>query len=297
VNSQVKRAWAYLNVLGMNAGNHKIGLASAGITFYVLFAMVPTVIALSLMASTFLPAETVTEVAVNVSSTLGVATTQGAAWLPLANLASSTAGSNIFTLSSLIAILVASFSASRIVITIRTTFDDIFNVKDLRHSLVQRLAAAVITIAAFFTVVCVAAILLLVPKVSAFVGGTAVRFDNTFVNFIAAFFITLVAVFTLFRYAPHYSQKFLSREHKVSPRARIGVFDAGVWLTAVWILVSTFFLQYFITLSTGSTATIMIFGSSASIMIWMYLVWFGIFLGAEVTALRSVNYAKSGLSV
>lgn len=259
---------------------HKVGLVAAGLTFYVVFALVPAVIAFGLFASVVLDPADLADVGGNVAATLGSVTGKGTdetVWEPLARLSTHTIG--LFTISGVLAVLVALFSASRVVVTIRQALDVTFAVPQERQGWLLRLTAAVVALVALLTMAAVTVAVLVIPRVLTEMTGEPVRFGNTGWNWLLGFLAIAAGSKLLYQYGPHTLKR--------TRRPRVPWTTVGIWATSGWTLTASATLGWLIEWSTGTMSTILIFGSPVIVMTWLYVLFLGMFLGAELTALQN----------
>lgn len=278
--TRLRAAYRLACEFGDAVGAHKVGLVAAALTFYVVFALVPTMVAFGLLASAVLSPDDVATVATTVGNNLDSVAgggTDETVWGPLARIASTAPSIGLFTTSGVVAILVALFSASRVVVTVRQALDSIFDQTADHGGWLLRGLAAIVALVALTTLAAFAAGFLLVPRLLTEITGHPVAFGNEVMNWL----ITVVALVTglklLYQYGSHH--------HRRTRRPSVPWTSPGIWFGTAWIAAATSLLGYLIAWSSGTAATLLIFGSPIVLMTWLYAVFLGVLLGAELTAL------------
>lgn len=287
MKGRLRAAYGTARELADAIGVHQIGVVAAALAFYITFALVPIGVAFGLIASVLLTPDQVVTVASNVGDGLHSATAAGTSdnvWAPLVKITAAAPSIGLFTVSGLLAIAVALFSSSRIVVTTRRTLDAIFDTPVERNGWLLQGVAAIIALIGFITLAAAAAVLLIVPRIVTEVTGVQVDVGREGANWLIGFLILGVAMKFLYQYGPHSPVSVWRRVGKRTPRPRVPWFSYGAWFAAAWVTLTSAFLGILISMSAGSA--ILIFGTPVIVMVWLYAVAAGALLGAEITALE-----------
>jgi len=244
----------------------RLPLMAGGIAYFTALAVVPLLIAFASVAGLFVSEQDLDQVIASVGKlipNLDEATLSSL--VTLVNQTSRTA----FTASSIAAILVGVYGASRVVIGLRMSLDAIFNVPVIRGGVVARIIAALFTLLLLIGAVLITVGLTVVPTVTDVIGvnGTAAQ---ALLWIIATALIALV-LWLIYRFGPH-------------ARVALPWWSPGVWFATAWIVVVTGFLGYYVSFSTTFSAAVIALGAPIVLLLWVYLVAFGALLGASVVA-------------
>ena len=250
-------------------------LVAAGMSFYVFFALAPTALAVGALAGAFLTEQQVKDGVQQLvdrsPETLEPLQPALDAIVKLADRGSSGA----FTITTIASILVATYVASKVVYGLRATLTRIFGAPERIHGIIDRGFSAVVALVGIIAMVAALLVLQLVPRILDALDLDTVlqlvgsRVVNWSVLTLFAFVICAVAI----RYLPD-----------TSPRIRARSW--GVLFATVWMLGSSAVFGLYTSLSNTVGAAVVVFGAPIVLMLWAYLIFVGIVLGAAIEAQR-----------
>ena len=251
-------------------------LVAAGLSFYVFFALAPTTLAIGALAGAFLTEQQVKngiqEIVDRSPDTLEPLQPALDAIVRLADRGSSGA----FTITTIASILVATYVASKVVYGLRATLTRLFGAPERIHGVIDRGFSAVVALIGIIAMVAALLVLQLLPRILDALGfDTIVQFVGTravnwFVLAIFAFAVCAVSI----RYLPDIP-------HRVRARSW------GVLFATVWMLGSSAVFGLYTSLSNSVGAAVVVFGAPIVLMLWSYLIFVGIVLGAAIEAQRA----------
>ena len=251
-------------------------LVAAGLSFYVFFALAPTALAVGALAGAFLTQEQVDdgiqELVSRSPDTLEPLQPALDAIVRLADRGSSGA----FTITTIASIFVATYVASKVVYGLRATLTRLFGAPERIHGIIDRGFSAVIALVGIIAMVAALLILQLLPRVLEALGFDSIlqlvgsRAVNWTVLAVFAFVICAIAI----RYLPD-----------IQPR--VSIRSWGVVFATVWMLGSSAVFGLYTSLSNTVGAAVVVFGAPIVLMLWAYLIFVGIVLGASIEAQRA----------
>ena len=250
-------------------------VVAAGLSFYVFFALAPTALAVGALAGAFLTEKQVDDAIQQVvqrsPDTLAPLQPALDAIATLADRGSSSA----FTITTIAAIVVATYVASKVVYGLRATLTRIFGAPERIHGLIDRGFSAVIALVGIIGMVAALLILQLLPRILTALGFDSVlqlvgsRLVNWTVLAVFAFVICAVSI----RYLPDID-------------SRVSVRSWGVLFATLWMLGSSAVFGLYTSLSNTVGTAVVIFGAPIVLLLWTYLIFVGIVLGAAIEAQR-----------
>lgn len=250
-------------------------VVAAGLSFYVFFALAPTALAVGALAGAFLTEKQVDDAIQQVvqrsPDTLAPLQPALDAIATLADRGSSSA----FTITTIAAIIVATYVASKVVYGLRATLTRIFGAPERIHGLIDRGFSAVIALVGIIGMVAALLILQLLPRILTALGFDSVlqlvgsRLVNWSVLAVFAFVICAVSI----RYLPDID-------------GRVSVRSWGVLFATLWMLGSSAVFGLYTSLSNTVGTAVVIFGAPIVLLLWTYLIFVGIVLGAAIEAQR-----------
>jgi uncharacterized BrkB/YihY/UPF0761 family membrane protein len=250
-------------------------LVAAGLSFFVFFALAPTALAVGALAGAFLTEKQVDDGIQQFVSrspeTLAPLQPALDAIVRLADRGSSGA----FTFTTIAAILVATYVASKVVYGLRSTLTRLFGAPERIHGVIDRGFSAVIALVGIIAMVAALLVLQLLPRLLEALGIDSIlqlvgtRVVNWSVLTVFAFIICSVAI----RYLPD-----------IQPR--VSIRSWGVLFATVWMLGSSAIFGLYTSLSNSVGAAVVVFGAPIVLMLWAYLIFVGIVLGAAIEAQR-----------
>lgn len=275
VLAQVRPAVAFGQSVMVRYSSVGGSLVAAGLSFYVFFALAPTALAVGALAGAFLTEKQVEdgiqELVSRSPDTLEPLQPALDAFVKLADRGSSGA----FTLTTIASILVATYVASKVVYGLRIALTHMFGAPERIHGIINRGFSAVIALAGIIMMVAALLILQLLPRVLDALGFDSVlklvgsRVVNWIVLVLFAFVICSVAI----RYLPD-----------VHPR--VSFRSWGVVFATAWMVGSSAVFGLYTSLSNTVGAAVVIFGAPIVLMLWAYLIFVGIVMGAAIEAQR-----------
>lgn len=250
-------------------------LVAAGLSFYVFFALAPTALAVGALAGAFLTQQQMQDAIAGIVER-GPQSLQSLepALDSIAQLADR-GSTGAFTVTTIVSILVAAFVAARVVYGLRVTLTRIFGAHERVYGITTRIFSAVVALAGIIVMVGLLLALQLLPRLLSALGIDSVlqlagpRVINWLILGIAAFAVSAVAI----TYLP-----------AIKPRVRIRSW--GVLLATVWMVGSSAVFGLYTSLSSSVGAALVVFGAPIALMLWFYLIFVGILIGAAIEAQR-----------
>ena len=251
------------------------GLVSAGLAFLVFFALAPTALAVGSLAGAFLTEQQVQD------GIQQVIDRSPASLQPLAPTIDAIAkladrgSTSAFTITTVVSILVAIYVASKVVYGLRTTLSRLFGATQRIHGFVSVGMSAVIALIGIIAMVVALLLLQLVPQVLQALGFDTVLqlVGSRVVNWIVLAIIALIVCAVSISYVPD-----------VRPRVRVRSW--GVLFATAWMLGSSAIFGLYTSLSSSVGAAVVVFGAPIVLMLWAYLIFVGIVIGAAIEAER-----------
>lgn len=250
-------------------------LVAAGLSFYVFFALAPTALAVGALAGAFLSQKQVEDAVQQVvdrsPTTLEPLQPALDAIVKLADKGSS----GTFTVTTIAAIVVATYVASKVVYGLRATLTRVFGAPERIHGIVDRGFAAVLALVGIVLMVATLVILQLLPRIVEDLGFDSIlswlgsRAANWTALTVFAFVISALAL----RYVTD-----------VVPRVRARSW--GVLFATVWVLGSSAVFELYTSLSNSVGVAIVAFGAPIVLLLWTFLMFVGIVLGGAIEAQR-----------
>jgi len=250
-------------------------LVAAGLSFYVFLALAPTVLAIAAIAGAFLTEQQVEagvrELVDRSPETLQPLQPALDAIVKLADRGSSGA----FTVTTIASIIVATYVASKVVYGLRTTLTRMFGAAERIHGLIDRGFSALFALVGIIAAVAALLALQLLPQIL-----NALDLDTVFrllgarvVNWTVLVVFALGICIVVIRYLPD-----------IHPRIRVRSW--GVAFATAWMLGASAVFGLYTSLSNTVGAAVVVFGAPIVLMLWAYLIFVGIVLGAAIEAQR-----------
>lgn len=249
-----------------------ISLVSGGMAYYVMLALAPMAIAIGAIAGLFVDPARVTlaweALTADRSESLQVFDPAVTALADLATKSSTGA----VTLASISSLVLAIYVAQKVVYGVRNVEDQIFQRPKAKQGLVVRGWSALVALIAILVIVGLLLILTVVPQFLQNLGTPeTVRLILGFVQwFFPIAFVYLFVWFVLAR-ATRESGKI----HWCSP---------GLLIATVWIVGSVGVFGIYASLSSTVGSALVVFGAPIAILIWVFLVFMGFFIGSLIQA-------------
>ncbi len=250
---------------------HQGSLAAGGMAYFVLLAIAPAAVAVGAVFGAVIGPEN-TEAAIEaILSRLPDADAQlQEVTNSIVSLVTSSSASAL-TLASVIGLLIAIYAASKAITAMRMALDRTFGFIGHRPDLLGRIRDAVITLVGLLILIAVVLALTLLPRISRALGFPEVHFSTGvgWIDWVLFAFLSWLFVLGIFRWGP-------SRAAPVSWRSPIAI---GV---AVWFLGVSAGVGVYAGLSTTIGAAVAAFGAPMVVLLWLYLSFMGVLLGAEM---------------
>ena len=251
-------------------------IVAGGLSFFTFFALAPTALAIGAIAGAFLTTDQVQSAIEGIfdrsPETLQALQPTTSALVELADKGSSSA----FTITTVVSIIVAVYVSSRVVYGLRATLTRLFGQPERIHGFVDRGISAIVALGGMIVVVVLLLVLQLLPRIlaelglSEFLGLVSVRV----VNWVALAVVAYVVCGLIIALLPDVP-------------TRIRIRSWGVLVATVWMLGSSAVFGLYTSLSNTVGAAVVAFGTPIVLMLWFYLVFMGILIGAAIEAQRA----------
>lgn len=259
----------------------RVSLAAGGLAYFVALSVVPAALAFGTLAGLVLDPDQVHDALDRLAQRAPEA--GGAAQPILAALLSTVeqASATTFTLTTLVAAIIAIYGSSKVVQGVRMAMNTVFGVVETRSGLVDRALSALITLLAMFLAVGLVVVVVVLPTVLGWFGiddwvGTR---GGPF-NWLIAAVLVYLAVRWVLQHAPDHGQ----RVEWTSP---------APFLTTGGILLATAGVGVYARLSTSLGTAIVVFGTAIVVLLWLYLCFIALLWGAVVEADRQRERAAT----
>lgn len=248
-------------------------IVAGGLSFYVFFALAPTALAVGALAGAFLTQKqvqtAVAEVFDRSPDTLKALEPTTQALAELADRGSSSA----FTITTIASVFVAVYVASRVVYGLRATLTRLFGAPERVHGLIDRGFSAVVALGGMITAVLLLLVLQLLPRILDEFGLSDILklVGVRVVNWTALTLVAFLVCGLVIKFLPDIPTGIRMRSW-------------GVLFATVWMLGSSAVFGLYTSLSNTIGAAIVAFGTPIVLMLWFYLVFMGILIGAAIEA-------------
>ena len=250
-------------------------IVAGGLSFYVFFALAPMALAVGALAGAFLTQQQVQrgiqELFDRSPDTLQALEPTTKALVELADKGSSSA----FTITTVASFFVAVYVASRVVYGLRATLTRLFGQPERVHGLIDRGFSALVALGGMITVVVLLLVLQLLPRLLDDLGLSDVLklVGVRVVNWTALSIVAFVVCGLVIALLPDIP-------------TRIRIRSWGVLFATLWMLGSSAVFGLYTSLSNTVGAAIVAFGTPIVLLLWFYLVFMGILIGAAIEAER-----------
>lgn len=239
--------------------------------YFVLLAIAPAAVTVGAVAGAIIGPENTKAAIESILSRLPDADTQlQEVTNSIVNLVASSSASAL-TLASLIGLMIAIYAASKAITAMRMALDRAFGFIRHRPGLLGRVRDAVITLVGLLILIASVLALTLLPRISRALGFPEVHFGTGvgWIDWVLFAILAWLLVLGIFRWGP-------SRAAPISWRspAAIGI--------AVWFVGVSAGVGVYVGLSTTIGAAIAAFGAPMVVLLWLYLSFMGLLLGAEM---------------
>ncbi len=248
-------------------------IVAGGLSFYVFFALAPTALAIGALAGAFLTQQQVQsgiqELFDRSPETLQALEPTTKALVQLADKGSSSA----FTITTIASFFVAVYVSSRVVYGLRATLTRLFGQPERVHGLVDRGFSAVVALGGMITAVALLLVLQLLPRILDDLGlADVLRLVSVrVINWMILALVAYVVCGLIIALLPDIP-------------IRIKMRSWGVLFATLWMLGSSAVFGLYTSLSNTVGAAIVAFGTPIGLLLWFYLVFMGILIGAGIEA-------------
>lgn len=253
----------------------RVSLAAGGLAYFVALSIVPAALAFGTIAGLiFDPGQVraaLDRMTQRAPEAVDVAAPIVSAFVSTVERASATS----FTVTTLVAALVAVYASSKVVQGLRMAMNTVFDVRETRGGLVDRAIAAVITLAGLVLGVGFVTLAVVAPTVLDWMGieqawtGPRSGLAKALVGSAAVF----LAVRWLFAHAP-------------ARRLRVDWTSPAPLVATVGIILATLGVGIYARFSASLGVAVLLFGSAIVALLWVYLCFLALLWGALMEADR-----------
>lgn len=252
-------------------GEHRDDFTAAALAFYTALALAPAAIALGSFAGLVLSPEALQSVLEGIAGQLPETMSS---LEPLVNSLVSIverSSATSFTFTTIIGVIVAVYATSRFVYVLRLGLDVVHGSAAEHQGFIARLRSAVVTLIVVIVATIALVVLNLLPRI---IGSSGQEVVSTVQGwFIVDWVISLVIIYVLMRalyeFGPH-------------QRMRFSWFSVGATFATVWMVGATLVVGYLVSYSQTLGAAIALLGIGIGFVFWMYVIFLGVLLGAEL---------------
>lgn len=256
----------------------RVSLSAGGLAYFVGLALIPAAIVLGSVAGLLVSPGQVTaglDALVSHYPSLGSVrpVIEG-----VVNAAVSASAAS-FTLTTALSIGIALYASSYVVVGCRLALHAIYGKTGQKYGVAGRLAAALFTFVALVLVAALVALVSVLPRVLGALGieKSTTILANEVVDWVVLIVLLYLAVRTLMRRMGGSRTRWL---------------DWGPFVSTVWIAAVSAGLGLYVNLSTVIGAALATFGSLIVVLLWTYLCFLGLFVGALIDADRMRSPAR-----
>lgn len=239
--------------------------------YFVLLAMAPAAVAVGAVAGAIIGPENTRNAIESILSRLPDTDTQlQEVTNSVVNVITSSSASAL-ALASVIGLLIAIYAASKAITALRMALDRTFGFIGHRPDLLGRVRDAVITLFGLLILITVVLALTLLPRIARALGFPEVRFSTGvgWIDWVLFAIVAWLVVLGVFRWGP-------SKGAPLSWKSPIAI------AVALWFLGMSAGVGVYVGLSTTIGAAIAAFGAPMVVLLWLYLSFMGVLLGAEM---------------
>ena len=260
---------------------NRLALLAAGIAFFAALALAPTLFAFGALGTLVIPRDDLEAV---VAEALGqLPKDVSDAVLPGILQITAQGSASALTVSSVVAVIVAVYAASKVVLGLRMSLDAIFTGSRELQGFVPRLFAGLFAFIGIVVFAILAASLTVVPRIlGAF--GVDVSGGLQAWGGVATVVLLYLGIRALYRHGPHMGLGHVVAVPWASP---------AVLLATVWVVASTVFFGLYVSVSGALGAAIALFGASVVFLVWLYVVVLGVLIGAQVLAISDPRASEA----
>lgn len=286
MNERIREAIVYGRTISEEYRRTRASLAAGGLAYFVALSLAPAALALGTLAGLLLDPADVTAALERLA---GRAPETFDAIEPVTTAVMSTvesASAGSFTITTLVGLLIAVYSASKVVLGLRMAMNAAFSVRETRGGLVERGFAAIVTLLGLVGAVAVVILLTVVPRVLAWLDLPTVPV-STGIG-VLDWGIVVVAVFVVVRWL---------LTHGPNRRARVPWRSLGAWVATLGIMAATAGVGVYVHYSASISTAILLFGTAVVLLLWLYLCFVALLWGAVIEAHSEATRAERAASV
>lgn len=286
MNERIREAIVYGRTISEEYRRTRASLAAGGLAYFVALSLAPAALALGTLAGLLLDPADVTAALERLA---GRAPETFDAIEPVTTAVMSTvesASAGSFTITTLVGLLIAVYSASKVVLGLRMAMNSAFSVRETRGGLVERGFAAIVTLLGLVGAVAVVILLTVVPRVLAWLDLPTVPV-STGIG-VLDWGIVVVAVFVVVRWL---------LTHGPNRRARVPWRSLGAWVATLGIMAATAGVGVYVHYSASISTAILLFGTAVVLLLWLYLCFVALLWGAVIEAHSEATRAERAASV
>ena len=254
---------------------HRTPLVAGGLAFFVLLAIAPAAIVIGALVGLVLTPADLAKLASDVSAVTPGATAQITPYTEaLVSLAQESSGA-AFSVASVIGVLIALYAASRFLYGLRLAMQGTFHTAHEERTRTSRVAAAITTAIGLLIA---SGLIVLIAVVQPVLHSVGIEVLDVLGSHRITVWILLAGAVLL----------MVRRTYRRLPGRgrRLPWRSMGVWLATGWIVVVTAGVGLYASRSTTLGAAVAVFGAPIVVMLWLYLCFVGLLLGAEIEAAR-----------
>ncbi len=275
VHPRVEAAITDIREIGWRFTEHRNSLAAGGLAYFVALAVAPAAIVIGALTGLLLGPDQVREA---INSLAVQAPIEASALKPVTDsLVAATEHSSVggVTTTSLVGLLVAIYAASKVVYGLRLALDGVFESTAKRRGLIGRVMATLITLIGMVVVVGAFVALTVLPQILYWLGFADVRVFSGIglIDWVVGALLIWLATRWVMQHAPN------------NPR-RVPWRALGPIVTTIWLLLVSAGLGVYANLSTTLGSAIAVFGGVVVFLLWFYVGFLGLLVGAEIEAQR-----------
>jgi len=272
---KLKPVVEYVREISARLGQHRASLAAGGLAYFVVLALAPAAVVVGSLAGLLLtPTEIRDAFARLQESSPDLAANVSGLTNALVSIVENASAAS-FTIATIVSVVVAVYAASKVVYGIRMAQDASYGVPSSDRTLIVRAVSAVITLGALLVFAALIVAVALLPKILSALGLDSVPIVTG--TAAADWLLLIVLVWFVVR---------LTMGHLTAARARIPARALGPVVATVIIVGATIGVGLYAQMSSTLSAAVLVFGSPIVVLLWLYLCFLGLLVGAEIEAIR-----------
>jgi membrane protein len=275
MRAQIGRWVAFGQVISGRFTEHRGSLTAGGLAFFVALSIAPAAVVVGWIVGLIVTPDQVRQALTDlVNHSPDLVTSLKPFVDSIVGVVEQSSGSTV-TVTSLISLVIAVYAASRMVYGLRLALNTTFGVPERYRGIMERVLASAITLIGLVCAGAVIITLTFVPRILEALGITDVQiFTGIWVVdwVIVAVFVWLGCRWLMNRVPNH--------------RQRVPWLAPGPIVSALWIVAVSGGVGIYVHFSGTLGAAILIFGTALVALLWLYLCFVGLLMGAEIEADR-----------